>query len=187
LNRIDRIGLVFGEDLPTKGQASDIIGLFEPPDYGDRELLKFFKVPLREMTQTRAKYLVEQLLSDPDNASAWDNRPASTEQKGFYRYFNLKVPKGLTHEEDAQLFIREYRRKLTDEDWGDYVAYGSMHEEINDPDNREDYGIKRVNLSLYRAALDELKNEGKRPSEFEDDLSPFVEKIIQMQPDIKNG
>ncbi|MGB5300735.1 MAG: hypothetical protein WBN48_18595 [Thiogranum sp.] len=161
--------------------------MFEPPDYGDRELLKFFKVPLREMTQTRAKYLVEQLLSDPDNASAWDNRPASTEQKGFYRYFNLKVPKGLTHEEDAQLFIREYRRKLTDEDWGDYVAYGSMHEEINDPDNREDYGIKRVNLSLYRAALDELKYEGKLPSEFEDDLSPFVEKIIQMQPDIKNG
>jgi len=79
LKKIDRMGLVFNGDLPTQGQASDIIGLFEPPDYGDREILKFFKVPLREMTQTRAKYLVEQLLSDPDNASAWDNRPASTE------------------------------------------------------------------------------------------------------------
>jgi len=47
--------------------------------------------------------------------------------------------------------------------------------------------LKGSTYPSIRAALDELKNQGKRPSEFEDDLSPLVEKIIQMQPDIKNG
>lgn len=194
LKKIDRMGLVFSKDLPTQGQASDIIGLFEPPDYGDREILKFFNVPLRGMTQTRAKYLVAQLFLEPENAAAYgtfsdlketlaENRPATTMQKEFYRYFDLKVPTGLTHEEAFQ-FRREYARKLKNLDWEDWLAYEIMYEGINV--SRKDYGIKKVSLSLYRAVMEEFKKEGKRPSEFDDDLL-VLERIIRMQPDIKNG
>ncbi len=189
LDRIERIGLEFAKGHPTKGQASDIIGLFEPVEEEDIEILKFFKISTRGMNQSKASHIVATIFLDSDNIDAWQGRPASTMQKEFYKYFNLKIPKGLTYE-DASSFITEYRNKLQDEDekiMNDWDAYEDIYLEINEPYNREDYLIKKVSLSIYRDAIEELRIEGKRPSDLEDNPEIIVDKIIQIRPDIRKA
>ena len=58
----------------TKGQASDLIGLFEEPDDGDLQVMKFFKVPARGVSQTKARMEVARLFMDPTNRNAWEKR-----------------------------------------------------------------------------------------------------------------
>ena len=189
LNRVDQIGLEIAKGQPTKGEASDIIGLFEPAEEEDVEVLRFFKVPLRGMNQSRARHLVAKLMQDPKNTNAWEARPSSAMQKEFYRYFSLRIPRGLTYEAASQL-IGEHQKKLMEEDeksLDDWDAYENIYEEINDPDNREDYGIKKVSLSAYRDAIHELGSEGKTPSDLEDDPDVVVDKIILMKPDIQRA
>ncbi len=77
LKRIDRLGFLFAKDCPTKGQASDIIGVFEPPEELDVEILKFFKMPLRGMNQSKASHIVTTLFLDQENIDAWMSRPVS--------------------------------------------------------------------------------------------------------------
>ena len=43
LNRISRMGLEIEKGKLTKGEASDIIGLFEPPDEDDIDVINYFK------------------------------------------------------------------------------------------------------------------------------------------------
>ncbi len=189
LKRIDQLGFWFAKDRPTKGQASDIIGVFESPEELDVEILRFFKIPLRGMNQSKASHIVTTLFLDQDNIDAWMSRPASTMQKEFYKYFDLKVAKSLTNE-DASFFIREYRKKLQDKDEKslcDWDAYEDMYIEINDPFSREDYSIKKVSLSIYRDAIKKLRDEGRKPSDLEDDLDLIVERIVQLKPDIQKA
>ncbi len=65
----------------SKGQASDVIGLFFPVEEGDADVLKFFKVPTKGLNQTTARAEVAKLQADPEKASAWDQRPANPMQK----------------------------------------------------------------------------------------------------------
>src|SRR5687767_12600157 len=58
-----------GINLPdgpvSKGQASDLIGLFFPVDEEDKAVLKFFKVPTKGLNQTTARAEAVKLLADP--------------------------------------------------------------------------------------------------------------------------
>jgi len=187
MDRIAREGLEIANGDPTKGQASDIIGLFEPAEEWDIEILKFFKIPTRGMNQTRASHAAALLFLDPENIDAWEDRPASSMQKEFYKYFDLKIPKNLK-DKQASIFIGEYRDKLQREDkelLSDWDAYEDMYEEINDPYSREDYSIKKISLSIYRKAMNELKKEGMRPSEMQDNPDVVVNKVIQIKPEIQ--
>lgn len=105
--KIEELGLNLNRGRPTKGELSDIIGLFEPIEEGDEKVLKFFKVPLQGMNQSKSRYQVAKLFAEQKNIEAWKSRPASPMQKEFYRFFNLKTPQGLTHEETSR-FINEY-------------------------------------------------------------------------------
>ena len=67
LVRLEREGLK-GITL-TKGQASDLIGLSEPPDDADNEVLKFFGAPLAE-NQTMARAGARELLARDDHAAS---------------------------------------------------------------------------------------------------------------------
>jgi hypothetical protein len=64
--RIKRIGVDIGRAKITKGQASDIIGLFEPADSKDMEILKKHNVPLEGMNQTRAREHVAKIRNEPE-------------------------------------------------------------------------------------------------------------------------
>jgi hypothetical protein len=115
LERMQKDGVsVSGAGL-TKGKASDLIGLFEPVEEEHEAILKFFKVHLGGMNQSRGRHEVGKLLADPKNAEAWNLRPAEPLQKEYLRFFNMKVPRELTCVE-ANRLISETREKLADED-----------------------------------------------------------------------
>ena len=60
--QIKKMGLTTDGLKLTNGQASDIIGLFEPADEKDLELLQRHKVPLGGMNKTRAREKATKIL-----------------------------------------------------------------------------------------------------------------------------
>lgn len=78
--RIRKEGYDIREDnILTKGEATDIIGLFEPVSDRDKEVLEFFEIPLEGMNRSRAQYEVSKLFSNPANVERWENRPKHTD------------------------------------------------------------------------------------------------------------
>jgi len=95
----------------------------------------------------------------------------------------------LTYEQ-ASLFIDDYSAKLSEEDetkLDEWEAYENIYDEINDPDFREDYELKKISLSLYRTAIDQLKKEGKSLTELNDNIDMVVDKIIELKQDIQKN
>lgn len=182
IQKLKEIGLRITSGTPTKGEASDLIGLFEPVEEENAEILRFFKIPLTGMNQSKARHEVAMILSDPDKLEAWKKRPATTSQKEFYNFFNLKVPKGLSYEA-ALKFISEH--DLTEEEREEWDAYEEIYDTIIDPDFRYDNSIKKISLALYRSAIDQLKMEGKILVELRDDIQVVVDKIIEIKPEIQ--
>jgi hypothetical protein len=185
--RLEDLGLgVDRRSPPTKGEASDLIGLFEQLDPEDEEVLKFFKVPRRAFNQSKGRHEVAQILADAGNVESWESRPASQMQKEFYRYFSVQTPKGLTHNA-AQEYIREHRRSVEGRDEqkvDDWDIYESLFEEINDREFREDCELKKVSVSLFRSAIAELLSEGNTLSNLEDDPEIVVAKVKELKPSI---
>jgi hypothetical protein len=66
LTRIKRIGVDISRAKITKGQASDLIGLFEPADAKDMEILKMHSIPLAGMNQTKAREHVAKIRNEPE-------------------------------------------------------------------------------------------------------------------------
>ncbi len=189
LQKIEEMGLGTKDARPTKGEASDIIGLFSPAEEENEEILKFFKVPLRGINQSRSRHEVAKLLSDPKSLEAWKARPASQMQKEFYRYFNLKVSQRLTYEE-ASRSISDHEAKLSKEGGqglDEWEAYTNIFDEINAPDFREDYEIKKVSISLYRSAIEQLKRDGRSLTELDDDIDLVVKKILEIKPETQKA
>lgn len=187
IQKIKEIGLDINLRSITKGEASDIIGIFEPVEDEQEEILRFFKVSLNGMNKLRASYEIEKLFSLKDNPDLWKNREASPIQKEFYRFFDLKVPKGLTYLE-ASNYISEYSSKISVEDeskFNEWDEYESIYDDIDNPDFREAYEIKKVSLSLYRSAINELKKEGYSLSNLNDDVDIVIQKIIELKPEIQ--
>jgi len=187
LAKLDDIGIVVKSGDMTKGQASDLIGLFEDPESFQEDVIKFFKVPMKGMNETKARHEASILLSDPEKKEAFENRAASTMEKEFYKFFNLKIPQGLKHK-DADKFINEQLEKFDEEEpqkCDEWDAYENMYDELSDADYREDYNIKKVSLSLYREAIQALKKEGKSLTEVYDDIDMLIEKLIELKPDIE--
>jgi hypothetical protein len=78
-NRLAKDGRRFSRGL-TKGQASDLIGLKEPADEDDLEVLKYFKCSTRAMNQTRTQHLVALIFQSEENQRSWEVRPVSSRQ-----------------------------------------------------------------------------------------------------------
>jgi hypothetical protein len=179
---------VTNENL-TKGKASDLIGLLEPVEEEQEAVLKFFKVSVRSMNQSRARYEVDKLLADPDNAEAWNRRPAESLQKEFLRFFSKRIPKGLTYVE-AERMINEHRARLVDDDSArldEWDSFESIAMDLADKDTREDYGLKKPSLSALRDAIDTLRKEGHSMEELAGDLDLVAQKLIELRPDLERG
>ena len=180
LQKLEDIGVNIQGDRVKKGEASDLIGLFEPTDDTDIEVLKFFKVSMKGMSQSKAKYEIRNIFSDAENTEKWKNRSANAMQKEFYRFHNIKVPRSLSHEA-ATKFINENSANGAEKttDWDNYE---SIYKEIIDPDFREENDLKKVSLPTYRSAIEQLKNEGKSFEELTDDIDLVVDKILELNP-----
>ena len=187
MQKIQKMGLKISAGRPTKGEASDLIGLFEPAEDENIEILKFFKIPLKGMNQSKARYEVGKLLQDPERLEIWENRPASNMQKEFYRFFGIKIPQGLTHEM-ASKEIKDYKKKFDKENkqmMEEWESFEDIYYEINDPDFREGYDLKSISISLYRSAIEILKKEGKNLKEISDDIDILIDKIVEIKPEIQ--
>ncbi len=165
----------------TKGQASELIRLGEPPHHEQEEILQFFKVkglPLEH--EIIAEIEINQLMADPEKALKWVNRPATPMQKEYYRYFGMKIPKQLTATE-AQETI--YSHELTDQQDDEWSAYWCLIEDIQDPDIRECYDLKKPSLPIIREAIQKHQDKGEQLI----DISPddVIETILKLWPELQ--
>lgn len=177
-----------GINLPdgpvSKGQASDLIGLFFPVEEEDKAVLKFFKVSTKGLNQTTARAEVATLQADPENAAAWNQRPADPVQKEFYRFFGVKVPGGLTYSA-ADEYIAKYQETLDTHQLDDWDSYESILDELMDKDTRDSYDIKKPSVAAIRAAIEALRQSGMSLSDLEDDLEIVTQKLIELQPELE--
>ena len=187
IEKLDELEVsVKGKKL-TRGQASDLIGLHYPPDEDDLSVLKFFKVPTRGYTQTQARHQVAMLFSNPDKVTEWENRPPTQLEREFFKFFNLKIPKGTTHKTASQLIaqhqkvVEESNEELLDE----WSAYVEILEEVSDPEFRESYEIKKPSLTVIRQAIEELKKNGLTYRGIADDIDLLVDKMLELKPGLE--
>lgn len=189
LGRIRREGLSVSGSGLTKGKASDLIGLLEPVEENHKAILRFFKVPLWGMNQSRAIYEVSKLFADAKNAEAWRLRPAEPLQKEFLRFFDMKVPKDLTCV-DAERLINEHRVKLSKEHspkLDEWNSFESIVTDLSDKEAREDYdlNINKPSLSVLSAAIDALLKEGNSMDNLTADLDKVAQKLIELKPELE--
>lgn len=165
----------------SKGQASDLIGLGEPTEPEQLEILRFFKVtglPLKHYSIAAIE--IDRIMSDPEKARQWNNRPANAIQKEYYRYFGITAPKGLTATE-AEATIASH--ELSDDQWDDWDAYSDLIEELQDKDFREDYELKKPSIPVIRQAIERHTKEGIKITELSaDDL---VDTLFDIKPDLR--
>jgi hypothetical protein len=183
LQRLKEDGIRLPGRPITKGQASDLIGLAQPPELEQEEILRFFKVkglPLKH--GIIATIEIDRLMSDPEKANQWINRPATQIQKEYYRYFGIPIPKGLTASEAKDKISSD---ELTDEQDEEWFSYSELLEELQDKDFRELYDLKKPSLPVIREAIQHHLNLGEHITHLSaDDL---VDTILSIKPDLEKA
>ncbi len=172
---------ISGFSPATKGSYSDLIGWFADPDPDEEEVLRFFKVPMRGMNQTKARYELRRVLADPANQAKWENRPPTAEQKEFAQWFRMDLPKGTTSTTAAKLITARENElaRAKDPRYDDWRAYQTIVLDLNDPDERESYEIRKPSRAAVRKALDSLLAEGHTYDEIGDDLDLIAARLPQ--------
>lgn len=79
LEHLTRMHVKVTDTELTKGSASDLIGIFEPMDEGDAEVLRFFHVDVspEQRNETRGRMEVARIFADPLNRTKWEERATS--------------------------------------------------------------------------------------------------------------
>lgn len=208
-DHLSSIGVEISKGELNKGEASDIIGLFHPASDEDKVVLKFFKIPLTGLNQTKARHEIKELFENANNVKKWEHRPASQLQKEFYRYFDFKVPASLTYS-DAKAFIEEFEssnegdmdyhlegidekeaKQLSDnirrnqsllEEWS---YFEEIVEEFDDVEFRDSYNIKKVPISMIKKAIAELNNESVNIEEAAGNVELIIDKLIELKPELE--
>jgi hypothetical protein len=134
--------------------------------------------------------MVQYLFEDKTNLEEWHNRPASPIQKEGYKFFGGKVHSKLTHHE-AQSFINQKLRELSDDD-NNYLIWEMIeetYEELEDPDERDCYDIKKPPPSLLKRAIIELSKElsHKDLQEFNLSTDTIVDKMLEIRPSLSKS
>lgn len=168
--------------IPNKGQASDIIGLFEPPDDEEAvDKLKFFGVLPKgeQLNQTRVRHELAMLESDPSKEEAWRNRPATPWQRECYRFLGEKPSTGVTFAQ-AEAKFDEAFRALPQEKQDEWSQFEDVVEEFEDSEARKDMDIKKPTLADIRIAMAEMRAAGKDPT----DAFEVAEYLIESKPSL---
>ena len=186
IKKLNELSISFLKNI-TKGQASDLIGMEEPVDDESIKILKFFKIKISNINQTKARHEAALIFEDKENVQLWKNRPPTTYQKDFFKFFGIKLVRGATYEQTATL-INEYESDMFDngdpqlEEW---EAYEQIIDELSDPDFRETYEIKKANSTLIKKALSVLLENDKTYLEISDDIDILIDKLIELKPELQ--
>lgn len=183
-SRLTADGQLFSAKL-TKGQASDLIGLKEPAEDDDLQVLKYFKCSTRGMNKTRARHEVALLFQSVDNQKLWEMRPASLRQKEFFRFFKIKPQASITKIEAEKLINTTLMelQAISDIRIEHWSTYENILDEFDDPEFRDSYDLKKPSYSQIREAVDFLLTKNHKWSELED-VEIVVECLIEMRPDL---
>jgi len=190
LNKLDELGVsVSKRKKITKGQASDLIGMHEPAEKDSLEILRFFKVPTRDMNQTKARHEIALIFDDEVKVKAWKNRQPSQIQKEFFMFFGIKPEKGMTHTEASGLISNHESALAEKEDpkLDEWEAFEEIIDELSDSDFREDYEIKKPSVTLIKNALAGLQKEGKSYRDAADEIDLVIDKMIELKPELRRG
>lgn len=182
--RLEEDGRKYSGKL-TKGQASDLIGLGEPPERESLEILRFFKKSLNGINETRARHEIALLFQEEANRKAWADRPATTRQREFFRLFDLKLPVGLLKREADQQ-IAEYLRQSeekNDSQEARWQTFENILDDFDDPDFRESFGIKKPSTPAIRRAIDTLLTEGRTWDDLDSDS--VAEHLLETNPNLE--
>ena len=182
--RLEEDGRRYSGQL-TKGQASDLIGLGEQPDEEDREVLRFFKRPLRGMNETRARHEIALLFREEANRKAWADRPATTRQREFFRFFGMKPAAGLLKREaDQQIAERLKKAQESNDPRGEqWRIYNAVLDDFDDPDFRDGYNIRKPSAPTIRKAVDALLADGTTWNELDSDR--VADHLVEMDPGLE--
>ena len=176
----ERTGIRF-DDI-SRGEASDLIGLFRNPDEDNLLILKFFKINCKGKSQTWVRNEVMRLFLDESNKDRWENRPATPIQKEFYVYLETPVPRGLTYTQ-ADLFYGEAMAQWDDEAepdrWVYWDTFESIWEDMCDREFRQDVEIKKPSVKKCRAVFDELAGSSKDVSMI--DSYDVAERLVEVE------
>lgn len=165
-------------DNLTKGKASDVIGLFENPSKEEEAMLDFFKIDHSEMSQTHARDALRALMKDDANVTAWQNRPATKEQKDAITFMGAKVPKGLTHPQ-ADKLIRELA-DANEELYSEWIDINDLWEGVNDKDMRDNYDCKKMTRKQFSDAVAAVRQGGAKTEDIDVDM--VFEKALELFP-----
>lgn len=113
-----------------------------------------------------------------------NNQPADSEQKEYFKFFGLPIPKGMTAGQADQT-IKEHKKASSDEEQGEWFGYTSIFEEFDDADFRETYELKKVSKTVLLEALNQLKQEGKTYSHLGDNIQEVVDRVIKNKPELE--
>lgn len=195
IRRLDALGFEVRE--ANKGPASDLIGLFQPVDPDDVEILKFFKVKAGGMSLSEGRHRVAVLMFDPKRVAEYENRSIGPIEKAHLGFLKIKFERGVGYKDYLGL-IESYQdrvyRLLDSKDekhkragklgesrideWDDYLC---CYEDLVDSDFRADFGIKKISLSLYDQAVQALKESGVSGLY---DPEKVLKKVKKLKPDI---
>lgn len=185
LERLREDGISVKRGQPSKGQASDLIGIFESASEADLEVLKFFKVPVKGINQTKARHEVAMIFADEEKHAKWRRRPPTATQREFFKFMGEKLPSGSTHA-DAERLINEYWNEHEDDErLEEWESFQSLLAEFADAAFREDYEIKRIGSKLLKDTILGLKESGTPIAEQEEDPQVVVDAILQERPDLE--
>lgn len=171
----------------TKGEASDRISKLEPIDEDVAAVLRYFKISTKGFSKDSAAKAAEALLNDETHKKAWAERPPSVEQKEFFRFAKLKVPRGIGNKE-AEALKRETLNSWHTEDVQkrtDWLDYERLLEELYDRDARESWSIKNPPITLVRSCIAELLEQGSTYSSLADEPELLIELMLEKNPDLE--
>lgn len=167
-----------------KGQASDLIGLFEEPDDDDMTVLRFFKQAAGVRSSTHARVLVSKLFLKQENRDRWAARPATVLQKEFYRFAGEKPPKGVTFNQAAD-YIRAKVSEMDQDTADQWGAFESAYEDFHDPENRRYSDVKKPSMTDFKKAFSAVVDAGGDPHLV--DASDIEEKLLEINPALEKG
>tara|TARA_Y100000385_G_scaffold108768_1_gene112902 strand:- start:1985 stop:2836 length:852 start_codon:yes stop_codon:yes gene_type:complete len=155
---------IHSSDSWTKGQASDVIGLFSVADLDDEEVLRFFGVNLKGMNQSKARHVVGVIFSSDENKERWESRPPSNMQKAFCKLFELKKPRGI-NSKDLEAIISQHYDELDVDNQCRWDCFESTYTDLNNPDEWPEPDeftpkFRRTSFTRYFKAVETLRNEG---------------------------
>lgn len=160
---------------PTKGQASDALGIFEDPEPEDVEVLRFFKKSKPRISSTQAKELVRIIFSEPANSELWARRPPADIVKIFCSIYGIKLPKDLTHIQAKttvdDLASADERMETT------WCELENVLDDLGDGQTREDYSIKKPSVTQITSAVKSILLNGD-----EIDTSSVVDRLLKLYP-----